>query len=151
MTKLNSHLSCPYDIVKDDHYALDAAKADFVQCSVTVHRQRDKTFTATVFNEKGEADGLKKNEDFLTITGLRLDLAVFRTLAFGENKSPANFSYGAEDFTHFDILSGFAWSADEKGSSTQLASSGIYCEAGQPDGLHDTQDIKSYFPCFPEV
>ena len=156
MTKLNSHLSFPYDTAKDNHYALDAAKADIVQCSITVHRQGDETFTATVFNEKGEnrgskTDGLKKNEDFLTVSGLPLGIAVFRTSAFGENKSPVNFNYGAKDFVHFDVLSDFAWSADEKGSSTQLASDGSYCEVGQPDGLHDTQDIKCYFPCFPEA
>lgn len=144
MTKKNGHLSFPYDVNKDNHYALGRTEPDLFQCRVVVNLHGYE-IEATVYDEKGEEKGskdgrLEKKEDTLIVSGLPLDLAIIYQ---ADDSNPVAFNYGAASFWSTNIMKFFFWESNAKGSSTQVPG-GQYC-AIDPEG--NQKNIDCYFPC----
>ena len=144
MTKKNGHLSFPYDVDKDNHYALGKTEPDLLQCRVVVNLHGYEV-EATVYDERGEQKGsqdgrLEHKEDTLTVKGLPLDLAIIYQ---DDDNNPVAFNYGAAAFFSTDIMKFFFWESNQQGSSTQVAD-GRYCTI-DTEGLQ--KNIDCYFPC----
>jgi hypothetical protein len=145
MTKKNGHLSYPYDVDKDNHYALGKTQPDLLQCKVVVDLH-GTVVTGTVYDVKGNQQGtqdgtFQKKEDSIIVKGLPLPLAIIYQ---ADDSNPVAFNYGAADFVSTDLMKFFFWESNEKGSSKQRNDDGRYCDI-KTEGTESVIDC--YFPC----
>ncbi|KAL9600035.1 MAG: hypothetical protein Q9179_003362 [Wetmoreana sp. 5 TL-2023] len=141
MTQKNGHLSFPYNLATDNHYAQDSVGKDLLQCSLTVKQQGDQLFTVTLFDPSGVRKGQEEEYFVLsgqsdTVTGLPQDLKITRTGAFMASGGGMRFEYLSNPV--------FSWNGDTTGTSLQVASNGGYCTVTTSGTV---QDLKCYFPC----
>ncbi|KAL8829995.1 MAG: hypothetical protein Q9191_001691 [Dirinaria sp. TL-2023a] len=144
MTQLKSHLSFPYNVGADNHYAQDSVSKDLLQCSVAVKRQGNSGFTVTVFDPSGAQKGqmveyLANNGQHFVVNGLQQPLQFTRTATYSASGSGMQFDYMLSPV--------FSWAGDTKGSSQQIASNGSYCVASTAGEPAYTLDLTCYFPC----
>ncbi|KAL9126348.1 MAG: hypothetical protein Q9175_007933, partial [Cornicularia normoerica] len=144
MTQKNGHLSFPYDVDNDNHYALGTTEPDLLQCRVVVNLDGYET-KATVYDEKGVQKGsingrLRQPNDKVIVSGLPLDLAVINEN--GDNANRVSFNYGAS--ANINVMRFFSWQSGQTGSSQQINDDGRYCNI-QVEGSQST--IECYFPC----
>lgn len=144
MTQKNGHLSFPYDVNNDNHYALGKTQPDLLQCRVVVNLDGYEV-EATVYDvngdQKGSQSGRLENKDHtITVSGLPLDLAIINQ---ADDSNPVAFNYGAASFFNTDLMNDFFWESNQQGSSTQVAD-GRYCTI---DTEGNQRNIDCYFPC----
>jgi hypothetical protein len=159
-------LHFPYQPQKDNHYAIANTGKDVLQCHVEVTRTSGDSYSATVYDVNGAAQGtaakqLTDNSIFLKIAGQGglLDLAIYRTGEMGKagtKGSTVDFSYGAHGLLAFNVVADFVWSSDQQGCDNSYAKSdqdvvqpGGYCKVPDIEENEncDQQTITCYFPC----
>ena len=143
MTKKTDHLSFPYDVDKDNHYALGTTGPDFLQCRVVVDLHGTDV-GATVYDEKAEQKGmtdglLRQPNDKVVVSGLPFDLTVILN-GNDDINNPVSFNYGTSD----DVVQFFSWQSGQKGASQQVNDDGRYCGI-KVEGTQSV--IECYFPC----
>ncbi|KAI4112753.1 MAG: hypothetical protein LQ338_008278, partial [Usnochroma carphineum] len=146
LTVRNGPLDSPYNPGTMNHYTQEGTGGkDLLQCSVTVHRQRDMFFNVAVFDNTGTQKGTGalsaySNGGTITVTGLPASLKFTRVGPFAASGAGMSFTYNS--------TFPFSWFGDTKGSSTYGLASGNYCSVtNSGTASSPVQDVQCYFPC----
>ena len=170
MTKLGAasgRVKFPYNPSNDNHYAIATTKKDVLQCKVSITRNVNNEYFATVSDSTGKTYGsatrtLSKAQEVLIVPGEEgiESLAIIATGPagkVGDVGSRIDFNYGARAFGSFELGTGFAWTTVSTGTDSRFHDNnpdtsipGGYCSVQKIEDSPPqppNQLIVCYFPC----